>query len=178
MVYEKMFLEILKKEMVPALGCTDPIGVAYAAACAKKYATGEIVSITGFISVNVIKNASAVCMPKTGGKFGVGLALALGAIGGNAEKGLEVLSDVTEEDVVKAEELMSRGVVQVNVSENQKKLYIQVVLQTDQDEIIMTIEDNYTRITSITVNGEKSDVSRLEEEQNQDEEAGGNRIIL
>jgi len=153
MMYEKMFIDILEKEMVPALGCTDPAGVAYAAACAKKYVEGEILSITGNISVNIIKNASAVCIPRTGGKCGVSLALALGAIGGNPEKGLEVLSDIIGEDVENAEKLISRGIVQVNVSENQKKLYMRVALQTFQDEAIVIIEDTYTSITSITVNG-------------------------
>src|SRR5665648_928846 len=141
MMYEKMFIDILEKEMVPALGCTDPAGVAYAAACAKKYVEGEILSITGNISVNIIKNASAVCIPRTGGKCGVSLALALGAIGGNPEKGLEVLSDIIGEDVENAEKLISRGIVQVNVSENPKKLYMRVTLQTDQDEAIVIIED-------------------------------------
>jgi len=153
MMYEKMFIDILEKEMVPALGCTDPVGVAYAAACAKKYVEGVIISITGDISVNIIKNASAVCIPKTGGKCGVSLALALGAIGGNPERGLEVLSDIIEEDIEKAEKLINRGIVQVNVSENPKKLYMRVTLQTDQDEAIVIIEDTYTSITSITVNG-------------------------
>ena len=153
MMYEKMFIDILEKEMAPALGCTDPAGVAYAAACAKKYVEGEIISITGDISVNIIKNASAVCIPRTGGKCGVSLALALGAIGGNPERGLEVLSDIIEEDIEKAEKLINRGIVQVKVSENQKKLYMRVALQTDQDEAIVIIEDSYTSIISITVNG-------------------------
>lgn len=149
----KMFIDILEKEMVPALGCTDPVGVAYATACAKKYVEGEMLSIIGEISVNIIKNASAVCIPKTGGKCGVSLALALGAIGGNSEKGLEVLSDITGEDVENAEKLINRGIAQVNVSENEKKLYMRVVLQTDQDEAIIVTEDSYTNITSIKVNG-------------------------
>src|SRR5665648_1190963 len=152
-MYEKMFIDILEKEMVPALGCTDPVGVAYAAACAKKYVEGVIISITGDISVNIIKNASAVCIPKTGGKCGVRLALALGAIGGTPERGLEVLSDIIEEDVEKAEKLINGGIIQVNVSENQNKLYMRVTLQTDKDEAIVIIEDTYTSITSITVNG-------------------------
>jgi len=164
MIYEKIFLDILEKEMVPALGCTDPVGVAYAAACAKKHVEGDMLSITGEISVNIIKNASAVCIPKTGGKCGVALALALGAVGGNSEKGLEVLSDIIEEDVKKAMELVNKGIVETKVSENQKKLYMKVTLKTVQDEASITIEDNYTNITSIVVNGKAIFQDELKEE--------------
>lgn len=153
MIYEKMFVEILEKEMIPALGCTDPVGVAYATAFAKKYVKDEIISIIGEISVNIIKNASAVCIPRTGGKCGVKLALALGAIGGNPEKGLEVLADIKEVDVEKALKMVNSGIVQMKVSEDPKKLYMRVTLRTSKDEVIVVIEDNYTDITSIQVNG-------------------------
>ncbi len=166
MIYEKIFLDILEKEMAPALGCTDPVGVAYAAACAKKYVKGKMVSIIGEISVNIIKNASAVCIPKTGGKCGIKLALALGAIGGNPDKGLEVLADINEADVDEAVNIVNSGIVQTKVSENPKKLYMKVTLQTDQDEASITIEDNYTNITSIKVNGKMVLFEESKEEQN------------
>lgn len=146
------FIDILEKEMIPALGCTDPVGVAYAAAYAKKYTKGKLLSISGELSANIIKNAAAVCIPKTDGKCGISLAVALGAFGGKAEKGLEVLSEITEEDVKNAEEFIEKGLIDLTVSQNSKKLFIKVIVKTEQDEAIVTIEDSYTGITSVMVN--------------------------
>lgn len=150
---QDIFIKILEKEMVPALGCTDPIGVAFAAAYARQYTKGKIISITGELSVNIIKNAAAVCIPKTCGKCGVDVAIALGAIGGNPNKGLEVLSNITDEDVKKAEELIEKGGIIIKVSSNSKKLYMKVTVKTNEDESIVTMEDSYTGITSVFVNG-------------------------
>jgi L-cysteine desulfidase len=61
---QNAFIQILEREMVPALGCTDPAGLAYAAAYARKHARGELKSITGELSANIIKNAAAVCIPE------------------------------------------------------------------------------------------------------------------
>jgi len=145
-------IKILEKEMVPALGCTDPAGVAYAAAYARKYAKGKIRSITGELSANIIKNAAAVCIPKTGGKCGISFAVAVGAFGGNSEKGLEVLADITKDDVKNAEEFIAEGLVDLKVSKSSKKLFIRLAVKTDQDESVITVEDSYTGITSVVVN--------------------------
>ncbi|HML38010.1 MAG TPA: L-serine ammonia-lyase, iron-sulfur-dependent, subunit alpha [Bacillota bacterium] len=149
---EDMFIRILEREMIPALGCTDPAGVAFAAAYAKMYAHGRLQSVAGELSPNIIKNAAAVCIPRTGGKCGISLAVAVGAIGGNAEKGLEVLSDITEEDVREAEKFIENGLINLNVSQNEKKLFMKLTVTTDQDEVTVTVEDSYTEVTSVTVN--------------------------
>lgn len=156
------FIKILEREMVPALGCTDPVGLAYAAAYAKKNARGKLQSISGELSPNIIKNAAAVCIPKTGGKCGIALAAAIGAIGGNADKGLEVLADITGDDVRMAEEFLACGQIGFKVSENPKKLYIKLAVTTDQDEATVVVEDSYTGITSVVVN-QKSIYSKAPE---------------
>ena len=136
---QDLFIHILEREMVPALGCTDPVGIAFAAAYARKYTKGELRSISGELSANIIKNAAAVCIPKTGGKCGIALAVSVGALGGNAEKGLEVLADITANDVKNAEKFISEGLVDLSVSKNSKKLYIKVKVKTDEDEAIVTL---------------------------------------
>lgn len=146
---EDAFVKILEKEMIPALGCTDPAGIAYAAAYAKKYAEGRLLSISGELSPNIIKNAAAVLIPRTGGRRGIALAAAIGAIGGNPDKGLEVLSDITEEDVRKAEEFTAGNRIDFKVSKNEKKLYIRIAVKTDRSEAVVTVEDSYTRVTSV-----------------------------
>ena len=148
-----LIVRILEKEMIPALGCTDPVGVAYAAAYARQFAPGDLESVCGELSVNIIKNAAAVCIPKTAGKCGVGFALALGAIAGNAQKGLEVLADVTPEAVKKAASMIEQGSVSLAVSENPKKLYMKVKVRASGGEAVVVIEDSYTGVTGITVNG-------------------------
>jgi L-cysteine desulfidase len=149
---EDAILQMLKKEMVPALGCTDPVGIAYAAAHAKKYARGEIQSIFLELSPNIIKNASAVCIPNTQGRCGIPLAAALGAIGGTEEKKLEVFSGITEEHVERALELLVRGGVTVKVSEEGEKLFIHLILVTEQDRVEVVIQDSYTNVLGLSVN--------------------------
>ena len=58
------FLKVLDVQLAPALGCTDPVGLAYGAACARSYMNGNVLAVNAQISVNLIKNASAVCIPK------------------------------------------------------------------------------------------------------------------
>ena len=147
------FIKILEKEMVPALGCTDPAGLAYAAAVAKKYARGKLISISGELSPNLIKNAAAVCIPGTGGKCGIALASAIGAVGGNADKGLEVLEGISSENLREAEEFLAKGKVSFEVSENPKKLYIKMTVTTELDVATVIIEDSYMGIASMEVNG-------------------------
>jgi len=172
-----IFVKILEKEMVPALGCTDPVGVAFAAAYAKKHARGELISISGELSANIIKNAAAVVIPRTGGKCGIALAVALGAIGGNADKGLEVLADITEEDVRKAEDLIGKGLINLRVSQNEKKLYMKISVKTEQDEAVVTIGDSYTRVISVLVNQEQV-FSRNDDQCNDEVGFGYNLLSL
>lgn len=149
---EDSIVQILEKEMVQTLGCTDPAGIAYTAAYAKKHGRGKLLSVSGEISANIIKNAAAVCIPKTDGKYGIALAVALGAIGGNQEKELEVFSDITADHIHQAEDFIAKGQVNLSVSESSKKLYIRLTLQTEQDLVVVTVEDRYTNVTSLCVN--------------------------
>lgn len=165
---QDQFIHILEKEMVPALGCTDPAGIAFAAAYAKKYARGELVSVSGELSANIIKNAAAVCIPKTGGKSGIALAAALGATGGNADLGLEVLADIDSEDISAAEALVAKGKVTFQVSKNPKKLYIKMIVTTDADDVSVIIEDTYTGVVSLEIN-QKCIFCKTSEKKNQED---------
>ena len=93
----KAYVEILTRELVPAMGCTEPIAVAYAAAIAARElpATPEQVEI--IVSGNIIKNVKSVIVPNTGGLHGLEAAAAAGIIAGDADKKLLVISQVTQE---------------------------------------------------------------------------------
>ena len=94
-IYES-FVKILKKELVPALGCTEPIALAYAAAKARQVLGRMPEKITASCSGNIIKNVKGVVVPATGGLRGIEAAVLIGTVGGDPQKVLEVLTGVTE----------------------------------------------------------------------------------
>lgn len=147
-------IELLTKEMVPALGCTDPAGIAFAAAFARKHGAGEVRRITCRLSANIIKNAAAVCIPRTGGRCGVALAIGLGTFGGDPERGLEVFSGITEAHIQEAEAFINSGRLHLEASDSDKKLYIQMEMETEMDLVEVIIQDGYTNIVGLRVNGE------------------------
>ena len=95
----KAYIDILREELVPAMGCTEPISVAYAGALARKHLGREPEKIELRVSGNIIKNVKSVIVPNTGGRKGLRTAVSAGIVYGDPEKELEVLSKVTEEDL-------------------------------------------------------------------------------
>ncbi len=148
-----LFLQLLTQELEIALGCTEPIAVAYAAALAKKYVQGsEVVAVTVYASGNVIKNAMSVVIPGTE-YCGVDMAAALGVVAGDAGRILEVLAGLTPDEIQKAANLVGQGLVHVHVAKSDKKLYIEVNVQTRQSCAKVVIADEHTRIELIEVDG-------------------------
>lgn len=92
----RQYIEIMNEELVPAMGCTEPIAVAYAAALAAKELNAKPTEILINVSGSIIKNVKSVVVPNTGGLRGLKAAAAAGIIAGKAEKVLEVLADVTD----------------------------------------------------------------------------------
>ena len=100
------YLNILKQELVPALGCTEPIAIAYAAAKARQILGEFPDTVEMLLSGNIIKNVKGVTVPNSGGLKGIDVAAVLGIVGGNADKALEVLSEVTPKDIALTQELI------------------------------------------------------------------------
>ncbi len=94
---EQAYLKILREELVPAMGCTEPIAVAYAAALARRALGAEPESMTVRASANIIKNVKSVVVPNTGGLRGLAAAAVAGAVAGRSEARLQVLARVTPE---------------------------------------------------------------------------------
>lgn len=149
------FTEILEHELVPALGCTDPAGVAYASAYARQYLRGDLVKVHGEISVNVIKNAAAVRIPRSGGKYGIAMALALGALAGNPDSSLEVFSELLPTDVELAETMVSNGGVTYSIADVPEKLFISVTVTTMEGTASIVIRNQYSNVVDLVVNGIK-----------------------
>jgi len=148
----KTFLELLKKEVIPALGCTEPIAVALAAAKAAEVLMKTPQKIEVLLSKNMLKNAMGVGIPGTG-MTGVPIATALGAIGGNPQAGLEVLKDITLEDIVAAKEMVSEKRVSVNLKITNEKLYIEVKCSYEKIFSRVIIKGTHTNVVLIELNG-------------------------
>ncbi len=144
---DQQVLQILKQELAPALGCTEPISIAYAAAKARAVLGEMPMKAQVKVSRNILKNAMGVGIPGTD-MTGLEMAAALGIIGGNSNAILEVLSGVTAEDVQKAKEY-SKDRVRVSLKDTPKKLYIEVILESEEDSSLVVIEDSHTNITKV-----------------------------
>lgn len=149
---EKM-LELLKQEVVPAIGCTEPTAVAYAVAKAVEVLGKEANKLLISLSGNVLKNGMSVGIPGTG-MIGINIAACLGAVAGDASKVLELLDGVTKEDIKIAKEKLDQGLVEISIAKVPNKLYIEVIAQQDGDYSKVVIQDFHTAITLIEKNGE------------------------
>ena len=143
---------ILEKELVVALGCTEPVAIALAAATAKKHANGEIQEVMVKASGNIIKNAKSVGIPGMSGK-GLDFSAAIGVVAGNPDRKLELLEGITKEDEHLAFKLINEGKVKASQSDSPKRLYIEVIVQTDQQNARVIISDNHSNISLIEVDG-------------------------
>ncbi len=162
-------INILNKELEIALGCTEPISIAYAASLARENLKGEEISyIKVYASKNVIKNAMGVNIPGTG-SCGIPLAAALGAIAGNADKKLELLADLNDDHLENAKSMINAGKVTFKLANSPKKLYIEVILKNKESKSRVIIEDNHTNVTLIESNCKiiKKDLNRQKIEKSQ-----------
>ena len=138
-------VNILKAEVKPALGCTEPVAVALACAKAKELLGEEIVKHNVLVSPNVYKNGMCVGIPGTE-RLGLKISVALGFIGGHSENGLRVLETLTEEEVKKAEEYMDTHPISISPADTKEKVYIEVNLEgktRTSKVIIRTKHDNF-----------------------------------
>lgn len=149
------YMDLLKNEMLPAFGCTEPIALAYAAAKAKEVLGAEPTEILVRCSGNMIKNARSVVVPNSGGLIGIEISTLLGAIAGNPDKELEVLESVTPEDVEKAKKAWEAGVCQVDHDPEIAGLFIDTRMKDkDGRSSRVVIHHEHTNITRIEKDGE------------------------
>ena len=148
------YLAILREEIVPALGCTEPIAIAYASAKARSVLGCLQEHITVKCSGNIIKNVKAVIVPTTGDMKGIETSAVLGAVGGNPDKKLEVLVDVTEEDLALTRELLKKKICSVELIEGVSSLQIIVEMTAGEDSSLVEIAFSHTNIVRIEHNGE------------------------
>lgn len=151
------YVTILESELVPALGCTEPIALAYAAAKAKEVLGKMPDHITMRCSGNIIENVKGVKVPNSGGMKGVEAAAVLGITGGDPSQALEVLEHVTDREIDEAEKLLKAGFCDCVLKDDVANLYIEayaVCKKTEKSEALVVIEDEHTNITHIEKDGQ------------------------
>lgn len=157
MLTEKIYQEyinILKEELVPAMGCTEPIALAYGAAKAKEVLGMVPERIVAKCSGNMIKNVRCVTIPNSGGLVGIEAGVVLGAVGGDASKSMEVLEHITDEDRDRTKKLLEEKICEVQLLESPIALHIILELYAGEQSVILEIRYDHTNITRITKNKE------------------------
>lgn len=114
----KAYVQILKEELIPAMGCTEPIAIAYAAAKAREVLGCMPDRVAIGVSNNIIKNVKSVVVPNTGGMKGIEAAAAAGIVGGQADKALEVISQVSMEQKAQMRQFLETVPIQVQAVDN------------------------------------------------------------
>ncbi|WP_455488041.1 L-cysteine desulfidase family protein [Haemophilus sp.] len=150
---EKPLIQIVERDVVPALGCTEPISLALAAATAAKYLGKTPERIEAKVSPNLMKNGLGVAVPGTG-MVGLPIATAIGALGGNPDGGLEVLKHITPEQVTAAKTMLEQKLVSVDIHQTEHILYSESTLFADNDYVKVAIQDQHTNVILIEKNGE------------------------
>ncbi len=148
------FLRILREELVPAMGCTEPIALAYAAAKARELLGAIPAKVVVEVSSNIIKNVKSVIVPNTGGLKGIETAIAFGIIAGRAENELEVISQVDEATRQSALEYLERAIISVKLADTPNNFDIIVTVFSGEAYVKLRITDFHTNITLIERNGE------------------------
>lgn len=147
------YIEILKEELVPALGCTEPIAIAYIAAKAKemlgRFPEEALLKCSG----NILKNVKSVTVPNTDGLTGIRASMLAGLVGGKVNKKMEVLSQLTKEDLVVVRNLLDRNFGDLELLETEINLHLIMIVKAGQDSVIVEIKYDHTNICKIEKNG-------------------------
>lgn len=148
----RQYIRILKEELVPAMGCTEPISIAYAAARARSALGALPERLIVEVSGNIIKNVKSVVVPHTGGLRGIQAAAAAGAVAGDADAGLEVISNVSEDRVEEISDYLKKCEIEIRHAVTGHIFDIAVTAFAGADESFVRIADYHTNIVSERLN--------------------------
>lgn len=148
------FAKILKREVVPALGCTEPIAIALAAAKAAETLGKEAEKVVVKVSGNLLKNGMGVGVPGTG-MTGLDIAAAVGVTGGKSELALEVLRDLDADQLAAGKKLLTDGRLHVELADTEELLYVEAVVESGADSARCVIARTHAAIVLVEKNGEE-----------------------
>lgn len=152
-IIKTQIIDLIHREVIPAIGCTEPIAVALAAAKAAEVLGRKPEKIEVYLSANILKNAMGVGIPGTG-MVGLPIAIALGSIIGKSAYGLEVLKDLTSEGLKEGKEMVCKKCIGIDLKENVDKLYIEIISSAGNDRSRVIICHEHTHIIYVEKNGE------------------------
>ncbi|MBP3338510.1 MAG: serine dehydratase subunit alpha family protein [Lachnospiraceae bacterium] len=161
---EEKYICILEDELVPAMGCTEPIAIAYVAALARKTLGVIPDKVELIISSNIIKNVKSVVVPHTGGLKGIGAAAAAGIVAGDADGILEVLSNIEEDKIPVISEYMKNTDIGITPSDSGYIFEIIVKAEKDGHKALIHAAGNHTNIIEMV----KDEEVLLKKEYNED----------
>lgn len=145
---------VLKDELVPAMGCTEPVSVAYAAALARKTLGTLPERVCVAVSGNILKNVKSVIVPNTAGLRGIPAAVAAGLVAGDPELRLEVVSRLTDADRASIADYLKAGVIAVEQSDTGCVFDIEITAYAAAESAYVRITGSHTNVVSIKRNGE------------------------
>lgn len=146
-------LALLRREVVPALGCTEPVAIAFAAAKAAEVLGAPVESVDVAVSGNLLKNGMGVGVPGMG-RTGLDIAGAAGVLGGNAALGLEVLRDITPQQAEQGRRMVEEGRAKVRLADSTDLLYAEVTVYGGGHRASAVIRHEHTNLTRLKKDGE------------------------
>ena len=146
------YLDILREELIPAMGCTEPIAVAYAAAIARDTLGCMPDSTELIVSGNIVKNVKSVVVPNTGGRKGLRTAVSAGLCFGKAEKELEVIADATEQDLADLDAYLRTADITLKEADSNQPFDLAVLLHKGSDSAYVHIVSHHTNVVCIRKN--------------------------
>ena len=152
MKYENEYIKILEHELIPVNGCTEPVSIAFAACLAKKYLEENPTSIEVVASRSIIKNVKAVVVPNTNGLRGVKAAVAIGIVGGDSDKHLLCISEVSKDKIQECKDLINNVPININMSESKLIFDIYIKLIGKENVVEVRITDNHDNVVLIKKN--------------------------
>ena len=152
-VYQQ-YLSILREELRPAMGCTEPIALAYAGAKARQLLGALPEKVTARVSGAIIKNVKSVIVPNTGGMHGILPAICVGIVAGDADKELQVISAVGPDQLPALQKFMARTPVELSRADSDLSFDIDLALEKGGQQVRIRITNHHTNIVYLEKNGE------------------------
>ena len=147
-IYEA-YINILREELVPAMGCTEPIALAYAAAKAREVLGQLPEKIRVDASGSIIKNVKSVIVPNTNHLKGIGAAVAAGAVAGDASKELEVIANVSDEEIEEIKKFLEETPIEISCADSGLTFDIKVTMYKGEHTSVVRIANYHTNVVLV-----------------------------
>lgn len=154
MIMELEYIKILNEELKQAMGCTEPIAIAYASAIAKNHLGCIPDSVIVYASGNIIKNVKSVIVPNTNGLRGIEAACAIGIVGGNPNLELQCISNITADEIAECKKILDKNIIELKLSESDYIFDIHIIMKSNNNIVEVRIADYHTNVILIKVNEE------------------------